>query len=119
MPKTARRGTINAHRRLSNPTPFPARPPAPPAPRSLYPQPGARAPPVSARFHTTRCSSTKAENRREAVPSMPGVERLSLDLLLDVARECVALGIPYMALFPAIDPSLKTPTAKKPPTPTA
>ncbi len=49
------------------------------------------------------------ENRREAVPSMPGVERLSVDLLLPVAEECVALGIPVMALFPVIDPALKTP----------
>jgi len=40
---------------------------------------------------------------------MPGVERLSLDLLLPVAEECVKLGIPVMALFPVIDPSLKTP----------
>ena len=39
---------------------------------------------------------------------MPGVERLSLDLLLPVAEECVALGIPVMALFPVIEPSLKT-----------
>jgi porphobilinogen synthase len=39
---------------------------------------------------------------------MPGVERLSLDLLLPVARECVELGIPVMALFPVIDASLKT-----------
>ena len=49
------------------------------------------------------------QNRREAVPSMPGVERLSVDLLLPVAEECVALGIPVMALFPVIDGSLKTP----------
>ncbi len=49
------------------------------------------------------------QNRREAVASMPGVERLSLDLLLPVAHECVALGIPVMALFPVIDPALKTP----------
>ena len=42
--------------------------------------------------------------RREAVASMPGVERLSLDLLLPVAEQCVALGIPVMALFPVIDP---------------
>ena len=48
-------------------------------------------------------------NRREAVASMPGVERLSLDLLLEVAKECVDLGIPVMALFPVIDASLKTP----------
>ncbi|PZQ72243.1 MAG: porphobilinogen synthase [Variovorax paradoxus] len=46
---------------------------------------------------------------RHAVPSMPGVERLSLDLLLPVAEQCVALGIPVMALFPVIDPALKTP----------
>jgi porphobilinogen synthase len=48
------------------------------------------------------------EGRREAVPSMPGVERLSLDLLLPVAEECVRLQIPVMALFPVIDASLKT-----------
>lgn len=47
--------------------------------------------------------------QRQAVPSMPGVERLSLDLLLPVAEQCVALGIPVMALFPVIDPALKTP----------
>ena len=47
--------------------------------------------------------------KREAVASMPGVERLSLDLLLPVAEQCVKLGIPVMALFPVIDPSLKTP----------
>ena len=48
------------------------------------------------------------QNRREAVASMPGVERLSLDLLLPVAEQCVQLGIPVMALFPVIDPALKT-----------
>ncbi len=51
--------------------------------------------------------------RREAVASMPGVERLSLDLLLPVAEECVALGIPVMALFPVIDASLKTPDGQE------
>jgi porphobilinogen synthase len=45
----------------------------------------------------------------EPVLSMPGVARLSLDRLLAVAEECVALGIPVMALFPVIDASLKTP----------
>jgi len=49
------------------------------------------------------------QRRRDAVPSMPGVERLSLDLLLPVAEDCVKHGIPVMALFPVIDPSLKTP----------
>ncbi len=48
-------------------------------------------------------------NRREAVPSMPGVERVSVDLLMAVAEDCVKLGIPVMALFPVIDVSLKTP----------
>jgi porphobilinogen synthase len=47
--------------------------------------------------------------RREAVASMPGVERLSVDLLFPIAEECVKHGIPVMALFPVIDPSLKTP----------
>ena len=44
---------------------------------------------------------------------MPGVERLSLDLLLPVAEECVKLGIPVMALFPVIDTSLKTPDGRE------
>ncbi len=48
-------------------------------------------------------------DRVEDVKSMPGVQRLSLDRLLPVARECVALGIPLLALFPVIDPALKTP----------
>jgi porphobilinogen synthase len=51
---------------------------------------------------------TEGSKRREAVASMPGVERLSLDLLLPVAEQCVQLGIPVMALFPVIDGSLKT-----------
>jgi porphobilinogen synthase len=49
------------------------------------------------------------ENQREKVSSMPGVERLSVDLLMAVAEDCVALGIPVMALFPVINPTLKTP----------
>ena len=48
------------------------------------------------------------ENRVEPVASMPGVERMSLDKLLEVAKDCVQLGIPIMALFPSIDQSLKT-----------
>jgi porphobilinogen synthase len=52
-------------------------------------------------------------DRREAIPSMPGVQRLSLDHLLPVARECLALGIPALALFPVIAPALKTPGAEE------
>jgi porphobilinogen synthase len=48
------------------------------------------------------------ENQRQQVASMPGVERVSVDLLLKVAEECVTLGIPVLALFPVIDASLKT-----------
>jgi len=51
--------------------------------------------------------------RREAVASMPGVERLSIDQLLPVADECVRLGIPVMALFPVIDGSLKSPDGRE------
>jgi len=55
----------------------------------------------------------EGQNRREAVASMPGVERLSLDLLLRQAEECARLGIPVMALFPVIDAALKTPDGKE------
>ena len=44
---------------------------------------------------------------------MPGVDRVSLDLLLHVAEECVQLGIPVMALFPVISANLKTPDGKE------
>ncbi len=52
---------------------------------------------------------TEGENQREKISSMPGVERLSVDLLLNVAEECVGLHIPVLALFPVINASLKTP----------
>jgi porphobilinogen synthase len=45
---------------------------------------------------------------RQPVPSMPGVVRYSIDTLLTVAEDCVNLGIPVLALFPAIEPELKT-----------
>ncbi|MFC7515696.1 porphobilinogen synthase [Herbaspirillum sp. GCM10030257] len=51
----------------------------------------------------------EGKNQREQVSSMPGVERLSVDLLMAVAEDCVELGIPVLALFPVINPSLKTP----------
>jgi porphobilinogen synthase len=46
--------------------------------------------------------------RAEDVPSMPRVQRRSVDLLYPVAEECVALGIPVMALFPVLAPQLKS-----------
>jgi porphobilinogen synthase len=52
-------------------------------------------------------------NQTEAVKSMPGVNRVSLDLLLPVAQECVTLGIPVLALFPVISSKLKTPDGQE------
>ena len=51
------------------------------------------------------CDGTEV---RQAVPSMPGVERLSLDLLLERAERLDALGIKAIAIFPVIDVALKT-----------
>ncbi|RUP87777.1 porphobilinogen synthase, partial [Corynebacterium propinquum] len=48
------------------------------------------------------------ENRRETVASMPGVERLTIDLLLEEAAGWVELGIPALALFPVTPPELKS-----------
>ena len=53
------------------------------------------------------------EDRVEAVPSMPGVERVSIDRLLKVAGEAVELGVPAIALFPVIDAAGKTPGAEE------
>jgi porphobilinogen synthase len=47
------------------------------------------------------------EGRREAVRSMPGVERLSVDEAVRAAERAAALGIPAIALFPYTDPSLR------------
>lgn len=51
----------------------------------------------------------EGQGLREPIGSLPGVVRYSPDTLLSVAEECVALGIPVLSLFPAIDPRLKTP----------
>jgi porphobilinogen synthase len=47
-------------------------------------------------------------NRVEDVPSMPGVQRMTVDRLLAVAEKCSEMRIPVIALFPVIDPTLKT-----------
>ena len=49
----------------------------------------------------------EGKNRREAIESMPGIERLSIDLLLIEAKELVELGVPALAIFPV------TPSDKK------
>ena len=51
----------------------------------------------------------EGEDRLDAVRSMPGVSRQSLDHLLRTAEQCVELGVPVIALFPVIDAALKTP----------
>jgi porphobilinogen synthase len=48
------------------------------------------------------------QGQTQDVASMPGVQRLSVDRLLPLAEECLRLGVPVMALFPVIDPALKT-----------
>lgn len=55
----------------------------------------------------------EGRQQRQPVASMPGVERLSLDLLLPVAEDCVQLAIPALALFPVIDPALKAPDGRQ------
>jgi porphobilinogen synthase len=55
----------------------------------------------------------EGQGKSEAVSSMPGINRVSLDLLFPVAQECVDLGIPVLALFPVIDASLKAPDGKE------
>jgi porphobilinogen synthase len=50
----------------------------------------------------------EGQNTRQAIGSMPGVDRVTIDLLVDAAKEARDLGIPAIALFPSIDPALKT-----------
>ena len=54
----------------------------------------------------------EGENQREAVASMPGVDRLSIDLLVEYAKELLAEGVTTVDIFPVIDPSLKTEDGK-------
>ena len=53
------------------------------------------------------------QNQRTPIDSMPGVERLSVDLLTDAVGEAADLGIPAVAIFPATDPALKTDDARE------
>ena len=55
----------------------------------------------------------EGSGQRETVPSMPGIERLSIDLLVEDARECQRLGIPALALFPVTPPSAKSLDARE------
>ena len=97
---------------LSSPTPFPQSRPRR-LRRNAFTRNLVRESQLSAHDFIYPVFVHEGSNRREAVPSMPGVDRLSLDLLLPVAEECVKLEIPVLALFPAIDASLKTPDGKE------
>ena len=55
----------------------------------------------------------EGKGRRQPVPTMPGVERMTIDELCKVAQEMVDLGIPMIALFPAIEDELKTPDGRE------
>src|SRR2546426_11822478 len=55
----------------------------------------------------------EGKGRTQAVPSMPGVSRYTPDKVTAVAERCLKLGVPVMALFPAIEPALKTPRGKE------
>ncbi len=55
----------------------------------------------------------EGKNRREAVDSMPGVERVSIDQLLLEAQECLTLGIPAIALFPVVSTDKKSADARE------
>lgn len=55
----------------------------------------------------------EGKNQRQPVPSMPGVERLSIDLLIEQAKEAVALGIPAIVLFPVVESDGKTEKAEE------
>ena len=55
----------------------------------------------------------EGRNRTQSVPSMPGVSRYTPDKLLPVAERCLKLGVPALALFPSIEPALKTPDGKE------
>jgi porphobilinogen synthase len=55
----------------------------------------------------------EGRNATQPVPSMPGVERYTVDRLLPVAEEALELRIPTLALFPAIEPALKSPDGKE------
>jgi porphobilinogen synthase len=55
----------------------------------------------------------EGNQKEEAIPSMPGIKRQSVDLIIETAKECFKLGIPAIALFPVIDAKLKTEDAKE------
>ncbi|WP_367067243.1 porphobilinogen synthase [Oryzisolibacter sp. LB2S] len=97
---------------LSNPTPFPANRPRR-LRRDAFTRNLVRETLLTPHDFIYPVFVHEGSSLRVPVPSMPGVERLSLDLLLPVAEECVRLGIPYLALFPSIEAEKKTPDGRE------
>jgi porphobilinogen synthase len=58
------------------------------------------------------CFVLDGTSTAQSVSSMPGVSRYSIDRLLPVAEQCLELGVPVLAIFPVIEPSLKTPDGR-------
>jgi porphobilinogen synthase len=59
------------------------------------------------------CFVQEGRGQRTPIASMPGVERLSVDLLVESAHEAAELGVPAIAVFPVTDPSKKTPDGEE------
>ena len=55
----------------------------------------------------------EGSDARTPIAAMPGVDRLTIPALVDAAGEAKELGIPVIALFPAVDPAKKTPTCEE------
>ena len=93
------------------PTPFPAN-----RPRRLRASPWIRAMVAENALSPADliwpCFVIEGSDQAEPIASMPGAERLTIDLLVEKAREAADLGIPAIAIFPNTDPALKTPGAR-------
>jgi porphobilinogen synthase len=103
----------NGSMHLSNPTPFPQNRPRR-LRRDAFTRNLVRENRLSAHDFIYPVFVHEGTNRREAVPSMPGVDRLSLDLLLPVAEECVKLGSRCWRCSPTSTPRSRRPTARRP-----
>ncbi len=55
----------------------------------------------------------EGQNYREPIPSMPGIERLSVDLVVEKGKHLTALGIPAVAVFPVVPMTKKSPDAEE------
>jgi porphobilinogen synthase len=92
---------------LTHPRPLPRHAHAPPARHGLRPPPGARKR-LTPDDLIYPVFVLEGEGQREAVPSMPGVERLSVDLLVELAAEIVALGVSRPGAVPRGAPGAKS-----------